>query len=225
MSKQRTKSGSSYPKPEAKIIDCKVTLLGDSGVGKSSLIGRYISGVFMNGIMSTTGANYSQKIIEKDDNKLRLNIWDTAGQEKYRALGRNFYKDAIIIALVYDVTSRESFESIKENWYPDVQKYGEKFNIVAIVGNKCDKYEEEHVTEDEANNYAKEIGAQFFLVSACTGDGVDEMFDEMANIYFSPEFESKRKEIEKNRAKTITIKKNDLSKQQTKSKGCCGDSE
>ena len=225
MSKQRTKSGSSYPKPETKIIDCKVTLLGDSGVGKSSLIGRYISGVFMNGIMSTTGANYSQKIIEKDDNKLRLNIWDTAGQEKYRALGRNFYKDAIIIALVYDVTEKASFTSIKENWYPDVKKYGEKFNILAIVGNKCDKYEDERITEEEASEYAKEVGASFFMVSACTGDGVDEMFSELANIYFSPEFLSKRREIEKERAKTITIKKSDLNKQKTKSKGCCGESE
>ena len=224
MSKQRAKTNNQKQETN-KIIDCKVTLLGDSGVGKSSLIGRYISGLFTNGLISTTGANYSQKIIEKDNNKLRLNIWDTAGQEKYRALGRNFYKDAIIIALVYDVTEKESFNSIKTNWLPDVKKYGEKYNILAIVGNKCDKYEDERITEEEASAYAKEIGARFFLVSACTGDGVDEMFSELANIYFSPEFSSKREEIEKDRSKTITIKKNDLTRQNSKSKGCCGEAE
>ena len=83
-------------KENQKIIDCKVTLLGDSGVGKSSIIGRYISGVFMNGLISTTGANYSQKVVEKDNNKVRLNIWDTAGQEKYKGLIPSYVRNSSI---------------------------------------------------------------------------------------------------------------------------------
>ena len=208
----------------SEIENCKVTLLGDSGVGKSSIIARYISGVFSNGIVTTAGVSYSQKIIEKDDNKLRLNIWDTAGQEKYRSLGKKYYKDAFIIVIVYDITSKDSFDAIKTTWYAEVKKFGEKYNILAIVGNKSDLYEDEKVSEDEAREYAKEIGANFFVVSACSGDGIDEMFCQLADIYLSAEFEAKKNElnvINRERKNSLTLKKSDLHQEKSKSGGCC----
>lgn len=188
------------------IKNCKVTLLGDSGVGKSSLIARYISGIFMRDGVSTTGANYSQKIVELNNTRLRLNLWDTAGEEKYRALGKNFYRDSFIICLIYDITRRQSFQSIKDIWYPDVKKYGEKYNVIALVGNKCDRFEEEEVKEEEACNYAKEIGAEFFLTSARTGDGIDPMFDSLAISYLGPEFAKKLDDMDKGKNKNIKIK-------------------
>ena len=175
-------------KKRNEIPDCKVTLIGDSGVGKSSIIGRYVTGIFMENDSSTAGANFTQKIFEKNGKKVRLNIWDTAGQEKYRALGQNFYKDSYIICIVYDVTSKQSFKNIKEIWHPDVLKYGEKYHIISLVGNKCDKYEAEEVTEEDAMAYAEEIKAKFFLVSALNGNGIDRMFQTLAEEFLNPEF-------------------------------------
>ena len=107
-------------KDEENILYCKITLVGDSGVGKSSIIGRFVSGIFIQDINSTSGLNYSQKYYEKNGEKICLNLWDTAGQEKFRSLGKNFYKDSYIIIMVYDICDRKSFENIKEIWYPDI---------------------------------------------------------------------------------------------------------
>ena len=92
-----------------------------------------------------------------------INIWDTAGQEQYRSLGRLFYKDSRIVILVYDITSKESFLDIKNLWYNDLTTYGEKYTVTALVGNKSDCYLKEEVEEKEAREYAKEIKAHFFF--------------------------------------------------------------
>ena len=200
-----------------KIPDCKVTLIGDSGVGKSSIIGRYISGIFRGDTLTTSGANYSQKIYKKNNQKVRLNIWDTAGQEKFRSLGRNFYKDAYIICIIYDITNKQSFENIKEIWYPEIEKHGEKFKILAIVGNKCDLYEDEEVEEKEANAFSEKIGAKFFLISAKNGDAIEEMFKTLANLYLNPDFKEKVNENKSDRSSSIKLNKDKLKK----NSGCC----
>ena len=204
------------------IPNCKVTLLGDSGVGKSSIIARFVSGIFMKDSISTSGGSYSQKIYEKNGNKIRLNIWDTVGQEKFRALGKNFYKDAYIICIVYDITNKQSFNNVKEIWYPDVQKYGEKFNIISIIGNKCDKFEEEEVNEEDAKSFTNEIGAKFFLVSALNGNGITNMFNALANNYLNPEFEDKVRESFKNKNNSFKLKKKDFhTKKKNNKSNCC----
>ena len=206
-------------KKRNEIPDCKVTLIGDSGVGKSSIIGRYVSGIFMENDSSTAGANFTQKIFEKNGKKVRLNIWDTAGQEKYRALGQNFYKDSYIICIVYDVTSKQSFKNIKEIWHPDVLKYGEKYHIISLVGNKCDKYEAEEVTEEDAMAYAEEIKAKFFLVSALNGNGIDRMFQTLAEEFLNPEF---KENINSERELMNSFELNkDLFKKKKKIHKCC----
>ena len=174
-----------------KIPDCKVTLIGDSGVGKSSIIGRYISGIFRGDTLTTSGANYSQKIYQRKNQKVRLNIWDTAGQEKFRSLGRNFYKDAYIICIIYDITNKQSFKNVQEIWYPEIEKHGEKYKILAIVGNKCDLYEDEEVEEKDINSFAEKIGGKYFLVSAKNGNGIEEMFKTLAKMYLNPNFKDK----------------------------------
>ena len=127
-------------------IGIKVTLIGESSVGKTCIINRFCKGVFNTDVESTLGANYSQKKLEKNGQKIRLDLWDTAGQEKYRAIGRHFYKESYIVCLVYDITSKESFENLKTIWYPDLKEYGEEYKIVALIGNKLDKFLEEEVT-------------------------------------------------------------------------------
>ena len=200
------------------IPDCKITLVGDSGVGKSSIIGRFVTGIFIKDMSSTAGLNYSQKLYEKDGKKVNLNLWDTAGQEKFRALGRNFYKDSYIIIIVFDITNRMSFINAKEVWYNEIKNYGEKYNFLSLVGNKSDKYEEEEVTDEEAISFAKEIDAKFFLVSAHTGDGIDKMFHTLADNFFDEEFMSKVDQSKEDRLDSIVLKKEDL---KHKSINCC----
>ena len=101
----------------------KVVLLGESGVGKTCIISRFINNVFEDNIMTTTGASYVSKnmVFEDLGKTLRFDIWDTAGQEKFRALTRIFYKDASVAILVFDITRRESFEQIKSYWYNQIK--------------------------------------------------------------------------------------------------------
>ena len=105
----------------------KIVLLGDSGVGKTCLISRFISGNFDANVNSTNGASYASKKIEYANlgKTLVLDIWDTAGQEKYKSLTKFFYKDAAMVILVYDITRKESFDNLKNFWYTEIQQYGD----------------------------------------------------------------------------------------------------
>jgi len=208
-------------KDDDDIPSCKITLIGDSGVGKSSIIGRFITGFFNEEMNSTLGLNYSQKLYEKNGKKISLNLWDTAGQEKFRSLGKNFYKDSFIIIIVYDICNKASFQSIKEVWYPDIQRFGEKVNIIALVGNKKDKYEEEEVPEEEAKSYAKEIDANFFLVSANSGDGIEQMFQSLADNFFDIEFIKKIDEAKESRIDSIVLDRASSRVDKSKNKSCC----
>lgn len=105
---------------ESLAISCKVVLLGESGVGKSCIISRFIHNSFTNNTVSTKGASYAAKSMafnEYDGKSLKFEIWDTAGQERFRSLNKIFYKDAAIAILVYDITRQDSFDEIKKYWY------------------------------------------------------------------------------------------------------------
>ena len=108
---------------------CKVVLLGESGVGKTCIIARFINNTFEDNIMSTTGASYAGKTMTFDEfqgKSIKFEIWDTAGQEKYRALTKIFYKDAGVAILVYDITRKESFEEIQKYWYNQIKEFAPK---------------------------------------------------------------------------------------------------
>ena len=114
---------------------CKVVLLGESGVGKTCIIARFINNTFEDNIMTTTGASYAGKTMSFDElngQSIKFEIWDTAGQEKYRALTKIFYKDAGVAILVYDITRKESFAEIKNYWYNQIKDYAPK-NISKII--------------------------------------------------------------------------------------------
>ena len=110
---------------ENKGDNVKVALLGSSGVGKTCIIKRYTEDSFDENSVTTAGASYSQKILNVEGKSIQLDLWDTAGQEKYRSLGRRFYKDAYIICLVYDITNATTFEELKNNWYKDLKEFVE----------------------------------------------------------------------------------------------------
>ena len=200
-------------------ISIKSTLIGNSGVGKTCIIKRYSENKFNPQELTSSGGSYSQKILKINNKTIQLEIWDTAGQEQYRSLGRHFYKNAYIVCLVYDITNKESFNDLKE-WYSDLKMYGEEFTVVAIVGNKSDCYENEEVKEDEAKEYAKSINANYFLVSAKTGDNIEYMFDNLVKKYLGPEFMAKINKTIKDRGEVAKIVR-DIEGGKQKKKKCC----
>ena len=212
---------------EKKAPNVKVVLLGDSGVGKTCLITRYISETFEQNTASTNGASYASKKVNYDKLKktITLDIWDTAGQEKYKALTKFFYKDAAIAILVYDITQKDSFESIKSYWYEQVKENGEKTVVLGIVGNKSDLYEQEEVPENEARQFAQSIGAIFALTSAKMNTGVDALFEDAGNKYLDPSFQQKvMQEQEANKeekGQKITLNQEEVKKEKKKKGGFC----
>ena len=108
---------------------CKVVLLGESGVGKTCIIARFINNTFEENLISTTGASYAGKTMtfdEYDGKSIKFEIWDTAGQEKYRSLTKIFYKDAGAAILVYDITRKESYEEIQKYWFNQIKDHAPK---------------------------------------------------------------------------------------------------
>ena len=172
----------------------KIALLGNSGVGKTCIISRFYDNTFTKNTTSTISANFVEKVITRGKDKYVLNIWDTAGQEKYQSLGRHFYKNAYIVLLVYDITNQKSLDSIKKTWYPDLQVYGEKCLVTGIIGNKSDLYENEDLAdEEEARDFAKEIGAVFALVSAKNGSNVNQLFEDLLDRFLQKDIQDKVK--------------------------------
>ncbi len=183
------------------VRNCKVVLLGESGVGKTSIISRFINDTFEEGLVTTTGASYAGKdMVFKDyqNQVIRFEIWDTAGQEKYRALAQIFYKDAAIAILVYDITSEESFEEIQKYWYTQLKESASKDIVIGLAANKCDLIDDEKVSEERAREFAKEIGAVFKLTSACKSIGIEELFVGVGCKFLDPNYkedENKKPEV------------------------------
>ena len=161
-------------------ITCKVVLVGDTGVGKTCIIQRYVNNNYVEGGESTVASTYTYKVLNypKLNKSISFDIWDTAGQELYRALAKNFYLNASIGILVYDIRRKSSFESIQNYWYEQLKESGEENMIIGIAGNKCDLFGEEDVDEEEVKKFAKSIGAVFKLTSCKECIGIDELFEE-----------------------------------------------
>ena len=198
----------------------KVTLIGDSSVGNTSIINRYCKNIYDQNLASTLGANYCQKIIEKDGKNIRLDLWDTAGQEKYRAIGRHFYRESYIVCLVFDITNKESFENVKSVWYPELMEHGEKLKIIGLIGNKNDRYLEEDVDEKSVKEFADEIQAIYKRTSALDNTGIEDLFDELISKYLNETggFINLNTEDYKKEDKIIIEKGKDKTK---KKENCC----
>ena len=211
-----------------KVPGCKVVLVGESAVGKTCIISRFISGAFDSNVSSTNGASYASKNVQYDKlgKNLLLDVWDTAGQEKYRALTKFFYKDAKVAILVYDITRYDTFKSIKEFWYEQVKENGPKNIVIGIAGNKCDLYEKEEVNENEAREFAASIGAIFALTSAQNNSGITELFRDVGNKYLDPNFQQQMQmeNEEKNpegKNNNIVLDKKEENKPEKKKKSFC----
>ena len=207
----------------------KVVLVGESGVGKTSIITQFIDQTFQEDIQSTTGGTFSTKSVVCDGGKvLKFEIWDTAGQEKYRSLTTMFYKDANAAVMVYDVARKESFEELKNYWSGQIRDSSPENIILAIAGKKSDLIEHEVVDEGEARDFAKELGAIFVSTSAKNSEGINNLFEEIAKKYtgsskitIKEDFEDEPHEQEQEQTKGGVKIEGGAKKEKQKKKGFC----
>ena len=160
----------------------KITLVGESGVGKTCIIKRFIENKFDKSVTTNMTATYFTKKIEYEELEnlqVELNIWDTAGEEVFRSLTKIFYKDTDAAILVYDCTDKHSFEEMKDYWYEQIKEKAPESIVLAIAAGKCDLTETEEVNEEEAKAFAQEIGAIFKVTSAANNIGIDELFHDL----------------------------------------------
>ena len=157
----------------------KLLTLGDSLVGKTSIVLRYSDDKFHQNKISTIGVDFKVKMITKGNEKIKISIYDTAGQERFRNIVKHYYKGANGILLIYDISNRNTFEKL-QFWLDDLKENADIDNLfIYLVGNKNDKKEEREVTFEEGNKFAKEKNLPFIEVSAKTGENINQLFDDM----------------------------------------------
>ena len=184
-------------KNKEELISIKVTMVGNVGVGKTCIVKRLVKNEYDESGKSTVGANYSKYEIYLDNKKIILDIWDTAGQEKFRSMGRHFYKNSNIVVIVYDITKKESFDDIKTFWYDNIKENAEKYKVIGIVGNKYDLFDKEGV-EIIDDNVVKEFVDKIksdedskiisMNVSALNGYNIKMLFNDLVKQYLEKEF-------------------------------------
>ena len=184
-------------KNKGEVISIKVTMVGNVGVGKTCIVKRLVKNEYDESGKSTVGANYSKYEIFLDNKKIILDIWDTAGQEKFRSMGRHFYKNSNIVVIVYDITKKESFDDIKTFWYDNIKENAEKYKVIGIVGNKYDLFDKEGV-EIIDDNVVKEFVDKIksdedskiisMNVSALNGYNIKMLFNDLVKQYLEKEF-------------------------------------
>ncbi len=160
--------------------DIKTVLLGDSGVGKSSLVLRFVTDTFRPYSESTIGASFLTKILLVNENPSKFFIWDTAGQEKYHSLAPMYYRGAQVAIIVYDITNKNSFLTLKR-WVKELKLHGPPDILIAIVGNKSDLSGNRKVSFNQAKAYADEINALCIETSAKTNSNINELFINISN--------------------------------------------
>ena len=153
----------------------KILLIGGLGVGKSCVILRYVEGDFPGNIMSSIGVDFKTKQIDLDDRLIKLQIWDTAGHEKFRTITTSYYKSAHAIIILYDITQKASFDHIR-NWITEIDKFGKQGVLKVIVGNKLDMENNRKITKEVAENLALKYGIKLWEVSAKDNTNIEEMF-------------------------------------------------
>jgi len=159
--------------------EAKIVLLGDTGVGKTSIALRFTQDTFNSRTNPTIGASFLMKNMVIDEKKIKLQIWDTAGQERFRSLAPMYYRGASAALLVYDITSATSFNKVKE-WVNELKLNVPEDIILVVVGNKADREKYRQLKSEQGLEYASSVGASFTETSAKSKQGIDEVFNEIA---------------------------------------------
>ena len=162
----------------------KVLLLGDSGVGKSSLILRYTDETFNSKLVNSIGVDFKMKKKEIDGKIIKIQIWDTAGHERFRSITYSYYRGANSIIIVFDLSNKKSFISITD-WLKQIEKHAKENVFKFLVGNKYDLIEEREVSYEEAKQYADEHSLPYIETSAKEGININELFESSIKSFLS----------------------------------------
>ena len=173
-------------------ISLKILLVGDTNVGKTSLLLRYTDELFPNKYMSTVGVEYRIKKFEFQGLRVKMQIWDTAGQERFHSITKSYFNNADGILFVYDISDHKSFEEVK-NWIFESENIGNDFQKL-LIGNKCDLKHKIVVTREEVNDYCKEKNIEFIETSAKDNINLNEVFSKIVDLIFK---DKKIEEIKK----------------------------
>lgn len=162
-------------------LEVKVCIIGDTDVGKTSLSTRYCHGEFPENSNPTIGASFLQRRVMIDGTEISLQIWDTAGQERFRSMAPMYYRGAKAAICVFDVTNEESFNRVT-TWLRDLRAHADPNVVVSLAGNKCDRPPAFDLSK--CDTLAKSIGGSLFMTSALTGEGINEIFDNLARSIY-----------------------------------------
>ena len=213
----------------------KVVLLGEAGVGKTSIIHQFAYHQFDPDCLASISAQFISKTVEyKGFGPIKFDIWDTAGQERYRSMARIFYKDAKVIIFVYDITNQASFDGIKDYWFEQIKINCEEDAVLALVANKNDLYDEQQVLDESGQIFADDINAIFQSTSAFSDKGIELLFENIGKKLMDPEYDykdsdkkAKAKYNQKLRSQNKdnsrnNIKLGNLNSDNANKGGCCG---
>ena len=191
----------------------KILTIGESGVGKTCILRRFVENKFLKNHLATIGIDFKTKTLNINNQEIKLKIWDTAGQERFRNITTQYYKGADGIVLIYDVTDDASYEKIRD-WMEQILSNTKREDIgLVLLGNKCDM-EQRAVTEEQGNKMAEELKVSYFETSALTGQGINEAFNELTRDIM------KRKGVDNGGNENLELK-NNISKKKKDGNGCC----
>lgn len=197
----------------------KIVLIGDSGVGKTSLLQRFAEQYFSDTHITTIGVDFKLRTIQVGDKRVKLQVWDTAGQEKFRVITKTYYRNAAGIIIAYDVTNGVSFANTKR-WIEEVKNNcGDDGVPIVLIGNKCDSPDKVVQLEDQ-ENYAKLINLKFFETSAKENINVDEVFIELTRLILTRQERNVHQNSEDVKT-SISLKSSKGSKPNGYKKNCC----
>lgn len=172
----------------------RVVLVGDSSVGKTSILNRLILDKFNNSEQSTVGANYHIYSQEVDGKTIEIQLWDTAGQEKYRSLGPIYFRNSAGALVVFDLTAKETFDNLN-SWIDSFTDVAGSDTVICIAANKCDLTENCEVPLTVVGQWCKTKGYHFQPTSALTGEGIPELFHELAVLIAKSKWMKKKSQI------------------------------
>ncbi|KAJ5072728.1 small gtp binding protein rab8 [Anaeramoeba ignava] len=195
-------------------------MIGDSGVGKSSLLLRFSDDKFSPTFISTIGIDFKTRLIELEDKKIKLQIWDTAGQERFRTITAAYYRNAMGIMLVYDVTDANSFGNIS-NWLKNIQMNANENVSKILLGNKIDMKEGRKIETSKGIELAEEIGIPFFETSAKDNINVEESFLSITKDILNRKEQNDLTENQSKSKTTIDLKQTSAHSRKELKRGCC----
>ena len=199
----------------------QLLVIGDSSVGKTSLITRYTNGTFKEEYLATVGLDYYSKVEAINNQTINIKLWDTAGQERYKALTQNYFRNAEGVLLTFDVTNTDSFNNLKD-WIGSIKTNMEGKNIflpLIIVGNKIDMEDSREINKEDADKFASDNNYKYFETSAKTGEGVDDAVRDLVNQVMNQGDQLDDQKIEAR--KSVQLKDANVESDEVKKKGCC----